>query len=107
MALIRFVLLTAVFAMGTAVAGWWAVPLLGAAWGWTAARTRRPAMTAAIAAGLAWGSLLLWTASAGPAGKLVTMMGTIADVPGAVFVVATLVLPVLLAGLSARVVRRS
>ena len=106
MAAARFVLLTAGFALGTIVAGWWTVPVMGAAWGLAAARTWRPALTAALSAGLAWGLLLVWTALTGPAGKLASTLGAIAGVPGAVFVIATLLLPVLLAGLSARVVRR-
>ena len=107
MAAVRFAFLTAVFAVGTMVAGWWTVPLFGAGWGLAAARTPRPALTAAVSAGLAWGLLLAWTAATGPVGKLVNVLGAIAGVPGVAFVIATLLLPVLLAGLAAHVVRRA
>ena len=105
MTAVRFAGLTIMFVAGTIMVGWWALPVVGACWGLMMWRDRRPALTAALAAGSAWGALLLWDA-AGPVGKLTETLGKIAGVPGVVFVAATLALAVLLAGLSARVVRR-
>ena len=54
---LRIVLLAIAFALGTWILGWWAVPLLGAAWGLLRRGTPRFA-TAFIAAALAGGALL-------------------------------------------------
>ena len=66
-----------VMAAGTALGGWWAVPLLGA----LAGLRRRP-LEVGLAAVLAWGGLLLWQASRGPVGVLAERVGGILSMPG-------------------------
>ena len=105
MSAIRITLLSLAFIAVTAVFGWWGVPLLGLTWGIVGRSTARPALTAGTAAGLAWALILAWSAVVGPVGALAGKLGGIASAPGAVFVGLTLLLPVALASLAARVVR--
>jgi hypothetical protein len=81
------------FALGTAGIAWWTVPLVAGAWGWVGSGTRLPALTAALAAAIAWGATLLWSAVQGPVPVLVTRLGEVAGVNGGWFVSATLLLP--------------
>ena len=99
----RVALLTLAFLLGTIGFGWWSVPAIGLAWGLVAWTSRRPAGVAGMAALLAWGFLLAWTAAAGPLGVLINKLGAVAQVPGAVFAVFTLLLPFALAGTAAAV----
>lgn len=88
-------LLTPAFALGTAVFGWWSVPLIGLLFG-LVARIDRPALAAGLSAGLAWACLLGWIALAGaPLGPLAERFGAILSLPGH----SALALPVLFAGL--------
>ena len=41
-ALLGILMLAAAFALGTVVIGWWAVPVIGAAWGLAAAPDKKP-----------------------------------------------------------------
>ena len=100
---VRLVLLTAACIAGTAALGWWAVPVIGAAWGLVGRGTARPILTVATAALLAWAVLLIWSALSGPVASLAATLGAIAGVPGAVFVILTLALPFGLAGCAAAV----
>ena len=99
---LRIVLLATAFALGTWILGWWAVPLLGAAWGLMRRGMPRFA-TAFIAAALAWSALLAFDASSGSMGRLTTVMGGIFSVPGAAMLVIAVVFAALLAGCAAQV----
>ena len=95
--LLRVLLLAVAFALGTAVFGWWAVPVLAAAWG-VIAHDRRGAPVAAAAGGFAaWLGLLLWTAATGPARELADKLGALLGAPGAGLVALTLLFPALAA----------
>ena len=105
MSAVRIALLSLAFIAATVVFGWWGVPLLGLSWGIVGRSTARPALTAGCSAGLSWALILAWSAMVGPVGALAGKLGGIASTPGAVFLALTLLLPVALASLAARVVR--
>ncbi len=102
-------LLVAAFVLATVVGPWWDVAVVAFLWGvWTARRPRpvgepTGAVTAGVAAALAWGALLLWTATRGPLGALVTALGHVVGIPGALLVLLALALAALLAGSAAQV----
>ena len=106
MSLLRIVLLSAAFALGTAVFGWWAVPLLGLAWGVIARGQRGAAVVAAVAAMLAWGGLLMRDASQGPVGDLAGTLGQLFGTSAVAVFALTIALPGLLA-LTAAIVGRA
>ncbi len=101
--LIRVLMLTLAFAAGTALLGWWSVPLLGAIWGVIAWRTSRVAVTAGAAALLAWGVLLAISARADAFGTLVGALSAVMQLPSIALVLLTLLFPALLAWSAARV----
>jgi hypothetical protein len=101
-AFIRVALLAAAFALGTWILGWWAVPLLGAAWG--IVQRGRPRFAAAfVAAALAWAALLAFDALGGALGRLSTVLGGIFMLPGVALLAVTLLYAALLAGCAAQV----
>lgn len=102
---LRIILLALAFALATAVLGWWAVPVLGAVWGWVDWRSGRVALTAAAAAGVGWAMLLLWTAAQGPVAELAGKVGAVMSLPGWALILLTLVFAVILAGSAAEVAR--
>jgi hypothetical protein len=91
-------------AVGTWWLGWWAVPIMGAAWG-VARYGRHPAWTAAVAAALAWMLLLGIAALHGHVGGLSRIVGDAMGLPGWGPILAALVLPAALAGTAARLSR--
>lgn len=97
-------MLVAAFVVGTVWLGWWSVPLIAAAWGWNASAARRPALTAALAAGSSWAAVLGWdwTTSRGGASALAGMLGGVMRVPAAALVVVTVLYPALLAASAAQ-----
>ena len=76
---LKILLLGSAFALGTIVIGWWAVPVLGAAWGLVGPNRKRAPLFAAVSAGWGWVLLLLWTAWQGP---LLTLADRAAGVIG-------------------------
>ena len=101
--LARIGLLTIAVALGTAFLGWWAVPAIGLAWGlieWRAP-TAKPVITAALAAGLAWDALLIWSGIVGPIARLASRLGGVMGMPGWVLLLTTLIYPVVLASAAA------
>jgi hypothetical protein len=95
-------LLTAAFSLGTQWGEWWAVPVIGFASGLLLRRPAIPPVMVAMLAALAWGLLLLSNAARAStfevyAGRLATTLG---GEPW-MLLVATLVLPALLAGSAA------
>jgi hypothetical protein len=108
---LRVLLLALAFLLATYVAGWWAVPLVGAAWGAIAARgsgSRFTAGRAALAAAIAWGAAI--AGNAPPTGGVHTLGATAAVVGGALrangvaFVVVTLLYAAVLAWSSSALV---
>jgi hypothetical protein len=92
-------------AVGTAIAGWWSVPVVTAAWLWLSPAGGSQVRRAMIGAALGWGLLLGWTALHGPIGPLARRVGGLIWLPGWGLVVVTLLFPAAVAGLVA-VVRR-
>lgn len=99
---IRTLLLAAAFALGTWILGWWAVPLIGAAWG-LMRRRRARFLDAFAAAAIAWVALLAFDAARGPLGRLTTVMGGIFLMPGVLVLVVSVLFAALLAGCAAQV----
>jgi len=106
----RVVLLAAVFALATAVAGWWTVPLVAAVYAASVARDggvrRGSAVVAGFAAMLGWAALLSIAAARGPVGTLAAELGGILRLPTAGVLAMTIAYPGLLA-VSAAVVARA
>ena len=98
----RILLLAAAFALGTWILGWWAVPLLGVAWGFL--RRGHPRFVSAFAAAaVAWIALLAFDAASGSLGRLLTVMGGIFSIPGPALLAVTVLYAALLAGCAAQV----
>jgi hypothetical protein len=93
-------------AVGTALAGWWAVPVVVAVWVWLSPSPGSPVWRAVIGAALAWGLLLGWTALHGPIGPLARRAGGLIWLPGWGLVLATVLFPATLAGLAALIFGR-
>ena len=97
--------LTLLFGAGTWLVGWWMIAVLGAVYGAWAANERLALITATLAAALAWGVLLAYSAAAGPMGRLLDVLGALFRVPGAALVLLTLAYAALLASSSAALTR--
>ncbi len=103
--LMQLVALTLVIIAGTWFAGWWVVPLAGAAFGaWTSA-TRTTVLTATLAGALGWGALLAFDAYAGPVGRLLDVFGSLFRLPSGALVVLTVAYAALLCASAAAVSR--
>lgn len=102
--LLLVVALAVVMALGTWWLGWWAVPVLGAAWG-VARYGAYPSATAAVAAALGWMLILLVQALRGPMGEVSRTLAAVLSVPGWVPVLLTALFPAGLAAASARLAR--
>jgi hypothetical protein len=91
-----FVLLTSAMALGTAVFGWVAVPVLAFAYGvW-----QGPRKSGALAGGgalLGWIVLMVWNWTQGPLADLLSALGEIMGLPSGVLLLATALFPTLLA----------
>ena len=92
-------------AVGTALAGWWAVPVVAAVWLGLSPTTGSPVRRAMIGAALGWALLLGWTALQGPIGPLARRVGGLIWLPGWGLVLVTLLFPAALGGLVAVVIR--
>jgi len=103
--LIQLIVVSVLMAMLTWFAGWWMVPVIGAAYGAWAARARLTLVTATLSAVLGWGALLAYDASAGPLGRLLQVLGTLFRLPGVALVVLTLAYAGLLAVSAAALAR--
>lgn len=106
----RVLVLGVLVVLGTAIAGWWSVALIGALWGLVAAPATRPALAAAAGAGLAWGMLLGWAALRGPVGRVAELTASVVGASAWVMLAATIAFPMMLAMAAATVagtVRRS
>ncbi len=100
--MITVVVLGAAMALGTALAGWWAVPALGLVYGlW-----RGPDGAGAVAGGgalLGWSMLTVWNWLSGPVMELSGSVGAILGLPAWALPLATALFPAWLAGAAAAV----
>ena len=95
--MLGLLVLAAAFALGTMAVGWWAVPVIAAAWGWSVDRSKRPALVAGASALLGWGALVIWDATGARFHEVVSGVGAVLKVGGAGFVEIALLLPFLIA----------
>ena len=94
--------LAAALALGTWLAGWWAVPAIAALYGLLAGARARSGVEAAVAAAFAWGGLLLAFRLAGfPIGALAGRLAGVVQLPEPALYAAVVLLPALLAGSAA------
>jgi hypothetical protein len=93
----RIALLALSFGIGTWILGWWAIPLFAAAAAILARDVRHPAAATAIAAALAWGTLLAWSATHGSVWAFARIAGGAMGISGLLLIVLTLAFPAALA----------
>jgi len=98
---LEIAVLTLVIGVATVWVGWWAVPLVGAGWGFARHEEGMPALTSAVSASLAWVLLLAYAATTGPIGEFSTAVGGTMGLPGWAVIGVTLLFPAFLAGLAA------
>jgi hypothetical protein len=99
MGFLRFLILAIAVALGTVVVGWWAVPILGAAYGLLFARTSWPGLVAALGAAAGWGGYLAILGFSGaPVSRFAGDLAHAMTVPTWAPHAATLLFPALLAG---------
>jgi hypothetical protein len=94
---IDIVALGAMFAAGTWLAGWWAIPVLALVWGWRVGPSRWPALRAAIGAAVAWCGLLIYDHVKGPAWHLARTLGAVMHLPPVVLLGVTVTFAIVLA----------
>lgn len=93
-------LLTSAMALGTALLGWWAVPVLGLAYGlWRG--TGSAAVEAGGSALMGWSALMAWNWVEGPMVELTSSLGAVMGVPGWALLLTTALFPAVLAGTAA------
>jgi len=98
-ALTAVLLLAGAFAIGTALGGWWAIPLLALIAGYMLGRDRAPGISSAIGAALAWGGILLSYHVGGlPIDVLTHRLAGAMQLPSAGLIVLAVTFPALLAG---------
>ena len=86
-------------ALGTFAFGWYAVPVVAAAWAWIRRGDSAVPVLAALSGAVAWGTLLLIPGvTGGAAAQVADLVGQAMSVGGAALVVLTLAFPALLAG---------
>jgi hypothetical protein len=115
--LLRVLLLAIAFTIATRGLGWWGVPLTAALWGAIPSffppffhkrgeknsslspkrRSNGEAVSASIAAGLAWAGLLVRDAAFGPLDALASHIGALFHAPPAALMIVTLLYPMVLA----------
>lgn len=101
----RLVGFAALVAGGTIVAGWWAVPLLAAAWVRVLPSGRRPVGTTAVGAALGWVMVLAWDGRHGTLATLATTVSGALELPRWGFLAVTLLFPAALAAAAALMVK--
>jgi len=96
--------LAVVMALGTWWLGWWAVPVLGAAWG-VARYGAYPSATAGVAAALGWLLVLGVQATRGPMGEVSRTLAGALGMPGWTPLLAAALFPAGLGAAAARLAR--
>jgi hypothetical protein len=99
----RVVLLAISFAIGTWILGWWSVPVFAAVAGVLARDIPRQAIAAGVAAAVAWGALLTWSAITGSVWSFSRVVGGTVGVSGPLLILLTLLFPAALAWSAAAV----
>jgi hypothetical protein len=94
-------------AAATAVAGWWAIPVLAALWMRVLPPEAATATICALGAASGWALLLAWDGAHGPIGTLARRVGGVFMLPGWGFVGLTLLFAALLAAAGAAVAGRT
>ncbi len=97
LSLLQIVLLSVAIALATTVFGWWAVPLIAAAWGLVSKADERPALQASLAGGLGWVLLLIWSAAEGPLRALANRAAGVMGISVVTLVLLTVLFPMALA----------
>jgi hypothetical protein len=98
--LIPWLVLVEVIALVTAIVGWWTVPILAAVYA-LIYPDRKHWLSTALAGLCGWGLLIDITWFQGPVFELAGKVGGALGLPGAAFVLLTLIFPALLAGSAA------
>ena len=98
-------LFAAAVAAGTALAGWWIVPVLAALRVRALPRDRSAVASSMAGAALGWVLLLGWAALHGPTGAVTRRVGGALGLPPWGFLLLTLAVPALLAGAAGLVVK--
>lgn len=96
--LLRCAMVALATAVGTAMLGWWAVPLVGAARGLMPGWAKWRTLETAAGAGVGWLALLVWTEVQGPAAGLSAKVGAVFGLPAAGLMGMTLLFAMLLSG---------
>lgn len=99
------VLALGLMAVGTALVGWWAVPVVGFAWGASVATMKYPGWTAALVGAAAWGALLLFTEIQTGTTEVATLAGGLLGTSAPVVYLMTVGFAAALAGTAATVGR--
>ena len=94
---LRVILLALSFGIGTWILGWWAVPLFAAIAAFLAPSVRHQGIASALAAALAWGVLLAWSAAEGSVWSFSRVAGGAMGVSGLTLILLTLAFPAALA----------
>jgi len=102
---LRIALFGALTAAGTAMAGWWSVPLLAALWVRVLPSDRRPVATTMLGASAGWLALLGVAALSGPVPAVAAVFSAVLQLPRWGFLLATLLFPAALAGAAALLTR--
>jgi len=84
-----WLLLSLAFALATWIGGWWAVPVLGGAWGLVQRRSFMRAPMAGLAGAAGWALLLTWQATRGPVAEVAAAIGPVLSLSGSQFFLLT------------------
>jgi hypothetical protein len=103
---LRVALLALSYGIGTWILGWWAIPLFAATAAVPARDIARQAVAAALAAAVAWGALLAWSAMQGSVWSFARVAGGAMGVSGLLLILMTLAFPGALAWSAASVAQR-
>jgi hypothetical protein len=95
--LVKFVLLSELFAVTTFGLGWWSVAVVAAVWGVAMARGSRPIAWATVCSTAGWAELLAISAARDPVGEVAFRLGGVMRVPGFALVTITILFAALLA----------
>jgi hypothetical protein len=100
---LRVALLALSFGIGTWILGWWAIPLFAAVAAVLTRDVPHQAVAAALAAAIAWGALLAWSAIQGSVWSFARIAGGAMGVSGLLLILMTLAFPAALAWSAASV----